>query len=322
MIPDAAWLTTLLAALADPRSEPRLYQPTPDGPMLLAGAPGPLPAAVLERLADPRLPAPDAPTRTVGGWKLQTIAGPAGTPLLLVHRPLPPTPADDAAAFSFTVSHDLRAPLRIVDGFARILKEDYGRQLDRIGNDHVDRIIGAAARMNAMIDAMLDLARLSASTLDRTRVDLTAMAHEIADELQRQDPQRQVTWDIAPGLKVQGDPTLLRQVLDNLLSNAWKFTGRTADARIAFTACAHDGERCTYEVRDNGAGFDPRSATRLFGLFNRLHSASDFPGTGIGLASVRRIVRRHGGDIVAEGRPGEGARFRFTLPEAGAGADA
>lgn len=220
--------------------------------------------------------------------------------------------AQDSASFSYTVSHDLRAPLRAVDGFTRILKEDYGRQLDRIGNDHLDRVLAAAARMNAMIDAMLSLARLSSQPLARQPVNLSQLAAYIAEDLQRGTPQRQVRLEIEPGLQVTGDPTLLRQVLENLLANAWKYTGRCDPAEIALRSRSVDGRR-VFEVSDNGAGFDMRSADRLFGLFQRLHSANEFPGTGVGLASVKRIVHRHGGDIWAESEPGQGARFYFTL---------
>jgi signal transduction histidine kinase len=219
---------------------------------------------------------------------------------------------DDSLSFSYTVSHDLRAPVRVVDGFARILKEDYSRQLDRIGNDHLDRILSAAARMNAMIDAMLSLAQLTSQPLARQPVNLSQLADYILEDLRRAHPDRVVQTDIEPNLQVLGDPTLLRQLMENLLSNAWKYTGKTAVAQIHMQSTLQDGQR-VFEVRDNGAGFDMRSAERLFGLFQRLHSANDFPGTGVGLASVQRIVRRHGGDIWAESQPGQGSRFCFTI---------
>lgn len=219
---------------------------------------------------------------------------------------------DEGLSFSYTVSHDLRAPVRVVDGFARILKEDYSRHLDRIGNDHLDRILSAAARMNAMIDAMLSLAQLSTQPLARQPVNLSQLATYILEDLRRGQPERTVMVEIEPDLLVTGDPTLLRLVLENLLSNAWKYTGKTTSPSIHLRASEHLGRR-VFEVRDNGAGFDMRSSDRLFGLFQRLHSANDFPGTGVGLASVQRIVRRHGGDIWAESTPGQGARFCFTL---------
>ncbi len=226
--------------------------------------------------------------------------------------PAPATADDDLNSFSFTVSHDLRAPVRVVEGFARILKEDYGRQLDRIGNDHLERVLTAAARMNAMIDAMLSLARLSAQPIAQQPVNLSQLAHWVIDDLRRGAPERSVGVDIEPALQATGDPTLLRQVIENLLANAWKYSSRVEHAQIGFCRTERDG-RLVFEVKDNGAGFDMRSAERLFGLFQRLHSANEFPGTGIGLASVRRIVRRHGGDIWAESAPGQGARFYFTL---------
>lgn len=219
---------------------------------------------------------------------------------------------DEGLSFSYTVSHDLRAPVRVVDGFARILKEDYSRQLDRIGNDHLDRILSAAARMNAMIDAMLSLAQLSTQPLARQPVNLSQLAGYILDDLRRAHPDRVVSTQIEPDLQVTGDPTLLRLVLENLLSNAWKYTARTSSARIQLS-CRVEAHQRVFEVRDNGAGFDMRSADRLFGLFQRLHSANDFPGTGVGLASVQRIVRRHAGEIWADSAPGQGARFCFTI---------
>lgn len=228
-------------------------------------------------------------------------------------RAAPASNTDDAAAISYALSHDLRAPLRVVEGFARILKEDYGRQLDRIGNDHLDRLLGASARMHAMIEGMLSLAKLSSQPLAKNRISLSQMALDIVGELQSSQPQRQVIVQIAPELEVVGDPVLLRQMLENLLSNAWKYSARTAQARISLRLIDKDGRKA-FEVADNGAGFDMRAASRLFGLFQRLHGQSDFPGTGLGLASVQRIVKLHGGQIWAEAEPGRGARFYFTLP--------
>ena len=247
---------------------------------------------------------------------------PAGAPDLPAAPPADASPtatptaespaSDEGLSFSYTVSHDLRAPVRVVDGFARILKEDYSRQLDRIGNDHLDRILSAASRMNAMIDAMLSLAQLSSQPLARQPVNLSQLAAYILEDLRRGQPDRTVAVEIEPDLQVTGDPTLLRLVLENLLSNAWKYTGKTASPSIELRASQEQGQR-VFEVRDNGAGFDMRSSDRLFGLFQRLHSANDFPGTGVGLASVQRIVRRHGGDIWALSTPGQGARFCFTI---------
>ncbi|MDH0865172.1 ATP-binding protein [Mitsuaria sp. GD03876] len=219
----------------------------------------------------------------------------------------------DQASFSYTVSHDLRAPLRVVEGFTRILKEDYGRLLDRAGNDHLDRVLGASARMHSMIDSLLALSHLSSQALRHETVDLSLLASQVMDELRRAAPERAVEAHVQPGLRVLGDPTLLRMVLENLLGNAWKYSGKREEAVIRFDAEQRADGR-VFVVTDNGAGFDMRFADRLFGVFQRLHSASDFQGTGVGLASARRIVRRHGGDIWAESEVGQGARFYFTLP--------
>lgn len=237
--------------------------------------------------------------------------GPSAAPARPAARPVQ---TDDAAAFSYALSHDLRAPLRVVEGFARILKEDYGRQLDRIGNDHLDRLLGASARMHTMIDGMLALARLSTTAVVRQTVDLSAMAHQVMDDLRGTQPERVVEVLIEPGLVAKGDPTLLRQLLDNLLGNAWKYSARAERARIGLRSIQHQG-RAVLEFSDNGTGFDMRAASRLFGLFQRLHGQSDFPGTGLGLASVQRIVQRHGGQVWAEAEPGRGARFYVSLPD-------
>ncbi|MBG6081673.1 signal transduction histidine kinase [Rubrivivax gelatinosus] len=271
-----------------------------------------LPAAVREALAGAEADS----AAEVDGWVLRRYETAAGAGLLVMQATRAGGGDDgDGAAFSFTVSHDLRAPIRVVEGFTRILKEDYGRQLDRLGNEHLDRVLGAAARMNHMIDSMLALAKLSQQPLARQPVNLSQLATWIVDDLRRQSPpERRVDVDIEPELQTRGDPTLLRLVLENLLGNAWKYSARNPKARIVFGSQPHEGRRAFY-VRDNGAGFDMRSADRLFGLFQRLHSASEFPGSGVGLASVRRIVRRHGGEVWAEAEPGRGATFHFTLRE-------
>ena len=266
--------------------------------------------------------APDAGPAEVQGWRLQALPAPPHAPLSEGGVLLMRLPVDEAKAasglqaesdtFSFTLSHDLRAPIRVVEGFTRIVKEDYGKQLDRVGNDHLDRVLGAATRMNLMIDALLTLARLSQQPLARQRVNLSQLAGFVADDLRRGAPEREAQIDIEPQLTAWGDPTLLRLVLENLLGNAWKYCSRCPQTRISLALVQH-GDRQAFVVRDNGAGFDMRSADRLFGLFQRLHSASDFPGHGVGLASVRRIVQRHGGDIWAEAEPGVGASFYFTL---------
>jgi signal transduction histidine kinase len=284
---------------------------------LIADAQGAWPGAVLAAV-QAALQQPGALTRVVDGWELRT--GHQGAALLLSKSP--PTQAgiadhperSEADAFSFTLSHDLRAPIRVVEGFTRIVKEDYGRVLDRVGNDHLERVLGAAARMNLMIDALLTLAQLSQQPLARQRVNLSQLARFVVDDLERSAPDRNVEFDIAPGLTATGDPTLLRLVLENLLGNAFKYSAKVPQARISLAASAQGGQP-GFVVRDNGAGFDMRSADRLFGLFQRLHSASDFAGHGVGLASVRRIVQRHGGQIWAESEQGRGAAFYFTLPD-------
>lgn len=215
---------------------------------------------------------------------------------------------------SYAISHDLRSPLRIVEGFANIVIEDYGDRLDDIGRGHLQRIASAATRMNRMIDALLGMAQRTNREIRREDVDLSGLGREVADELHASDPTRKVQFEIAPGLHANGDPVLLRIVLQNLLGNAFKFTANVVPARVAF-GCAADGEHDTpvYFVRDNGAGFDMRFAGRIFGLFQRLHPQNEFPGTGIGLATVQRIVHKHEGTIRAEAEPGKGACFYFTL---------
>jgi signal transduction histidine kinase len=219
--------------------------------------------------------------------------------------------APPSEAFSYTISHDLRSPLRVVEGFARILKEDYGRLLDRIGNDHLERILAAAARMQHMIDALLALSKLSSRPLERQGVNLSQQAGEVCEELRQTHPGRAVSISIEPDLLVQADPTLTRIVLENLLGNAWKYTAKCERAEIRFTRHAQRPQGFT--VQDNGAGFDMRFADRLFKPFQRLHSASDFKGHGIGLASVSRIVQRHGGQVWAESAVGQGTRVHFLL---------
>lgn len=247
-------------------------------------------------------PAVDAEQPSAAG---RTLAMPSLTPLAI--------PAEqDAESFSYTVSHDLRAPIRVVEGFTKIVKEDYGRLLDRVGNDHLDRVLGAAARMNSMIDALLALSQLSAKPVSRQPVNLSQLASFVVDDLRRQWPQHTVAIHIDPAMQAQGDPTLLRVVLENLLGNAWKYTGKCTTPEVWFERCT-DTATPSFTVRDNGAGFDMRFADRLFGVFQRLHSASEFQGTGIGLASVRRIVHKHGGEVWAESEVGRGASFHFSL---------
>ncbi len=217
-------------------------------------------------------------------------------------------------AFSYSVSHDLRAPLRAIDGFSLALHEDYAAQLDDQARDYINRVRNATQRMGILIDDLLKLSRMSRAEILRQPVDLSAMAVNVAAELQKTEPERKVSWHIAPDLVAQADPHLLRVVLDNLLGNAWKFTGKTINARIEFIAEQNADGNTEFTVRDNGAGFDMNYAGKLFTPFQRMHLASDFPGTGVGLATVQRIVRRHGGYISGTGTPGLGAVFKFTLP--------
>ena len=215
-------------------------------------------------------------------------------------------------AFSYSVSHDLRAPLRAIDGFSQALIEDYGERLDESAQDYLRRVRAATKRMAELIDDLLDLSRVTRREMQRERIDLSALATAVMAQLRRSDSARQVDVSIAPGLVAQGDPHLLRLVLENLLGNAWKFTSTTPDAHIELGATAGDG-RPVYFVRDNGVGFDMAYGDKLFGAFQRLHAASEFPGTGIGLATVQRIIHRHGGRVWGEGAVGGGAAFYFTL---------
>ncbi len=221
--------------------------------------------------------------------------------------------ARELESFSHTVSHDLRHPLRIVDGFARILQEDYSPLFDRTGNEHVNRILSAANRMNSMIDALVDLHGISSQPLSADPVALTALVQSIVDELQSVKPKdHPVDISVEPGMSCRGDRVLLRLALFNLIENAWKYSANKPDATISVdTVMLHDTR--VYRVTDNGAGFDPRFADRLFELFHRLHGQSEFEGSGVGLATVQRIIRRHGGRIWADSTPDEGACFQFTL---------
>lgn len=215
--------------------------------------------------------------------------------------------------FAYSVSHDLRAPLRAIDGFSRILVERYSAALDDAGRDYLGRVCKAAGRMGELIDALLKMSRLSRGPLKRERVDLSRIAAELVEELRAVDPQREVDARIAPGLAVEGDAVLLRNLLANLIGNAWKFTRDREDAWIEFGSRATDEGATEFFVRDNGVGFSQDYVDKLFRPFQRLHEQGDFAGHGIGLASVKRIVERHGGTIRAEGREGDGATFYFTL---------
>jgi signal transduction histidine kinase len=218
-------------------------------------------------------------------------------------------------AFSYSTSHDLRAPLRAIDGFSLALLDDYSDKLDSDGQNYLNRIRSAAQRMAELIDALLNLAQVTRHELQMQAVDLSALARQVAAEMGRAQPERQVELVIADGLRTSGDVRLLRVVLDNLIGNAWKFTQKKPDARIEVGRGEPNGMEVFY-VRDNGAGFDPTYAHKLFGVFQRLHSAAEFNGTGIGLATVQRVITRHGGKVWAEGAVGQGATIYFTLPMA------
>jgi PAS domain S-box-containing protein len=215
-------------------------------------------------------------------------------------------------AFTYSVSHDLRAPLRSIDGFSQVLLEDYTDRLDDEGKSYFMRVRSASQRMAELIDDLLNLSRVTRGEMRYETVDLSALAQTVSMEIQQSQPERDVEFTIAPGLVTKGDTHLLRVVLENLLGNAWKFTNKRERARIEFGYAETDGQPA-YFVRDNGAGFDMAYADRLFGAFQRLHSEKEFWGTGIGLATVQRIIHRHGGSTWAEGAVEKGATFYFTL---------
>jgi signal transduction histidine kinase len=231
-------------------------------------------------------------------------------------------------AFSYSVSHDLRAPLRIIDGFSRAIEEEQAARLDDTGKDYFRRVREAADRMGKLIEALLGLSRQMRGDINRVAVDMSGMARAAAEELSKTQPGRRTDFVIAEGITTAGDPVMLRVVIENLLGNAWKFTSRCDSARIEYGVvdCGLRNsefgikaqEQCeqgetVYFIRDNGAGFDMAYADKLFTAFQRLHPASEYPGIGIGLATVQRIIRRHGGRIWAEGEVGKGAVFYFTL---------
>lgn len=218
-------------------------------------------------------------------------------------------------SFSYSVSHDLRAPLRSIDGFSLALLEDYSDKLDAEGKRNLERVRAATQRMGALIDDLLSLSRVTRSSMRLEKVDLSAVASEVVEKLKESAPHRHMDVRIAAGLEATADAHLLHIALQNLLGNAWKFTSKRPSAHIEFGASCDNGS-LAYFVRDDGAGFDPAYAERLFGAFQRLHSTSEFPGTGIGLATVQRIIHRHGGKIWATSAVGQGATFYFTLADA------
>jgi len=215
-------------------------------------------------------------------------------------------------SFSYSVSHDLRTPLRGIDGFTVILLENYGDKLDEQGRHYLERVRSATERMSHLIDDLLQLSRTIRSEMNLTKVNLSEMASSIVNDLQESMPDRTVEFLIEPDMIIQADAVLMRVALENLINNAWKFTSKKPLARIEVGSMMHAGKK-TYFVRDNGTGFDMKYAEKLFGAFQRLHSASEFDGTGVGLANVQRIINRHGGRVWAEAKLNEGATFYFTL---------
>ncbi|WP_242007046.1 ATP-binding protein [Candidatus Nitrotoga sp. AM1P] len=232
----------------------------------------------------------------------------------VVHRTTQLAAANqELEAFSYSVSHDLRAPLRSIDGFSRALLDDYSAHLDETGKDYLQRVRAATQRMGQLIDDMLKLSRVTRSEMNFETVNLSILAQTVADELQQAQPERHVEFVCTPGMTVRGDAHLLKVALENLLGNAWKFTSKREQAHIEI-GVTHQVEASVYFVRDNGAGFDMAYVSKLFSAFQRLHAMTEFPGTGIGLATVQRIIHRHGGRVWAEGEPGKGSTFYFTLP--------
>ncbi len=223
---------------------------------------------------------------------------------------------EDAMAFSHAVSHDLRAPLRHIESFGQILNQNYGDKLDERGRDLIERMSGAARRMVDLIEALFKLSEAARGEVRQDIVNISTLAQDVKTELMRSEPERKVEFLIQEGLTAIGDPHLLRVALENLLGNAWKYTGRKDLARIEVGRTLQEGA-AVYFVRDDGAGFDMRHADKLFLPFSRLHARGEFEGTGLGLATVQRIIRRHGGRIWGESSPQKGAVFFFTLPAAG-----
>ena len=221
---------------------------------------------------------------------------------------------EELGSFSYAVSHDLRAPLRSMIGFSTILLEDYVEHLDAEAQGHLKRISLAALKMDRLIHGLLSLSGLVQRELTSQSVDLSALAQGVIDDLRKIEPQRNVEFLVSAGMKTKGDPQLLLILLTNLIGNAWKFTAKCSSAKIEIGSTSSEGTDAYY-VRDNGAGFDMQYQNKLFGAFQRLHSETEFEGTGIGLATVRRVVRRHGGEVWAEGKVDQGATFYFTVSE-------
>ena len=220
----------------------------------------------------------------------------------------------ELASLSYSIAHDLRSPLQVIDGFSDALADEYHDKLDERGLDYLHRIRSAAARMRQLINSLLELAQLTRKEVRSERVDLSEIAKSIADELSRSEPTRDVRFSIQPGLTIKGDPDLLRIALEHLLRNSWKFTSKHSSAVIEVGTEEKDSRRIFF-VRDDGAGFDPTYAGKMFGAFQRLHSLSEFEGTGIGLAMVQKIVSRHGGEVWAVGEVEKGATIYMDWHE-------
>ncbi|MEN6364548.1 MAG: ATP-binding protein, partial [Rectinema sp.] len=218
-------------------------------------------------------------------------------------------------AFSYSVSHDLRAPLRSIDGFSLAFLEDYGSMVPEEGRDYLERVRRGTQHMGQLIDDMLLLSQVTRSRMNMCEIDISALAAEVAGELARENPQRDLQMRIEPGMTARGDPDLLRIVLVNLLGNAWKFTSKRDHAHVSMGTVRDPARGYAFFVRDDGVGFEPKYTDKLFVAFQRLHSIRDFPGTGIGLATIQRIVRRYGGEVWAEGEVDRGATFYFTIPD-------
>lgn len=216
-------------------------------------------------------------------------------------------------SFSYSVSHDLRAPLRSIDGFTALLQKGYEDHFDDQGKGYMGRVRAATQRMGQLIDDLLSLSRTARSVMVRRNVNLSELAEAILQDLSDGAPARRVVASITPDMEVQADRELMRTVLENLLGNAWKFTAKKEESHIEF-GCCRDQDPVVYFVKDDGAGFDMKYVDKVFGAFQRLHASSEFEGTGVGLASVQRILRRHGGDVWCEGEVDRGAIFYFTLP--------
>jgi two-component system sensor histidine kinase/response regulator len=218
-------------------------------------------------------------------------------------------------AFAHTVSHDLRSPLHIINGYSRILIEEYAGSLDNTATNYLETIISSTMSMAQLVEDLLNFSRSAKAKLELNTVDLTKICREIFGRLKSREPDRHIECTVADGLLVYGDDGLMTIVMENLLSNAWKYTSKS-DFPLVFVGVKHEGAEKVYFVRDNGAGFDPDKSYKMFNPFERLHTTQEFPGIGVGLATVRRIIERHGGRIWAQGRVGEGATFFFTIPEA------